>query len=477
MASEWQRAVQGLLNSKLVRSAVFAGFGQFVVMGFGLLQSILFVRYLGAEFYGAYQYIMAALALLAVFYSHLDQAIGRFFSTADNQKKAEIVFAILAVKMVIFLVIFPLLLGLWWLFLAHKPVWQSVLAYPGIVLTSVIICISQFSMLFFNTLSQVGVGLQQYRLVTILNTATSAIIVLLLLIIVYSDGLNVSHGLPLFIGGQLIVQILMALFLYYMICKVWPEGRRLFAICFHDVRGVVVRTFSVDFRRYILPLQVTSVTGYLRQYLPGFALGVFFGMTEVGYFRIVQQIFTMIHKFVPGLLNFIFPGFVQAWDRDRDHFRKRYRLASVLYVLLVACVGLVILLFDGPLLSLWRISITDLGEGLILIFALKIVFAAAGIVELQIYFLGKDTRSILIISPVREVLGSLVTVALVMRIGLIGAGVGQVVGDLFTWVSFAWMAIHMGNRMVSDFLLNVGVVLFSCGLIMTYGWYVGILTW
>jgi len=464
-----------LQTSKLLRAAGVAAIGGGGQLALALVSSVLFVRYLGAELYGTYQYFTAAVAVIPVFYDNLDQVIVRFFPTVDRQQQARIVFAAFVIKGTVFLIISTLVGVIWYLWGRHASLWQGILDRPGMAVTAVLVILQVPISLLADTVTRTLQGLQRFNLLMGLGLTQGVVNLIWLVLVIWGWKMEAAIGLPSIVGGRLISSLIFLLIFAFLVRRTWPGGWGLVLACSHEVRETIKRAFGPDVRRYVLPLQVTGLMGYLKQYLPGLALGTAVGMAEVTYFHVIQQVFTLVHKFIPNALGFVFPGMVKAWERDRARFEARYQLLSVLYIGAVAGVALLLLFAARPLLALWDLEIARQVRWLFLIFGVNLIAGAANQIELQVFLFGKDTRAIMIITPIEQLVISALTVCLVPPLGLIGAGWGQLARTVWAWVSVAWSSHKIGVRSGRQILLVTGwVTAFAFLLVGAGAWYIGL---
>lgn len=463
-----------LQTSKLLRAAGVAAVGGWGQLALVFIGSVLFVRYLGAELYGAYQYCTAALAVIPVFYSNLDEVIVRFFPSADRQQQARIVFTAFVIKGTVLFVVGALAGLVWYLWGRRVPLWQEILNRPGMAVTALLVVLQIPVTLLVNTSTATLKGLEQFNILTGLGFVQSVLNLAWLVIVAWWWKMEAVIGLPSVVGGRLIFSLIFLLISTFLVRRAWPGGWRSVLACLGGIKKTLKEGFGPDMRRYVVPLQVTGLMGYLKQYLPDLALGAAVGLTEVTYFRVVQQVFTIVHKFVPNALGFVFPGMVKAWERNRARFEVRYQFLSVLYLGAVAGVGLLLLFSARPLLGLWNLAVSKDVYWLFLILGVNLVAGAVGQIELYIFLLGKDTRPIMIISPIRQVISSVLTVWLVSPLGLIGAGLGQLAGTIWVWGSMAGSARKIKVRSGRYILLATGwATAFIFLLVGAGAWYIG----
>lgn len=463
-----------LQTSKLLRAAGVAAVGGWGQLALVLVSSMLFVRYLGEDLYGAYQYCIAATAVIPVFYSNLDEAIVRFFPTADRQRQARIVFTAFVIKGVVFLIV-TTLVGLgWYLWGQRVPLWQEVSNRPGMTVTVLLVILQIPVQLLARTVTKTLQGLQRFNLLMGLGLTRSILDLTWLVVVIWCWKAEEVVGLPSIVGGRLILSLIYLLMVGFSVRRAWPGGWRLVLACSREARKALKEGLGPDVRRYVLPLQVTGLMGYFKQYLPGLALGTAVGMAEVTYFRVIRQVFTIIHKSIPNALAFVFPGMVKAWERDRAWFEARYQLLSILYVGAVAGVALLLVFLAEPLLSLWNLGVSKEVYWLFVILGGDLIIGAAAVIESRIFFLGKDTRLIMITSPIRQLVSGALTLWLVSPLGLIGAGLAQLAGITWSWGSMAWSAHRIGIRSGRHILLIAGWAAILLSLLVGAGaWYIG----
>lgn len=471
----WAQEVLSILQtSRLLRAAGVAAVGGWGQLALILISSMLFVRYLGAELYGAYQFCTAAVAVIPVFYSNLDQAIVRFFPTADRQQQARIVFTAFVIKGTAFYITGALAGLVWYLWGRHAPLGQEILNRPGMALTALLVILQIPVQLLANTVAKTLQGLQRFNLLMGLGLTRSVLNLTWLVVVIWGWKMEAVFGLPSIVGGRLISSLIFLLIYAFLVRQAWPGGWRSVLVCSCETRKTLREGFGPDVRRYVLPLQVTGLMGYLKQYLPGLALGAAVGLAEVTYFRVIQQVFTIVHKFIPNALGFVFPGMVKSWERDRARFETRYQFLSVLYVGAVAGVALLLLLSARPLLGLWNLEASKEVYWLFLILGVNLIAGAASQIELRVFLLGKDTRPIMIISPIRQLISGVLTVWLVSPLGLIGVGLSQLAGTIWSWGNMAWSARHVRVRSGRHILHVMGWAMTFIFLLVAAGaWYIG----
>ncbi len=463
-----------LQTSKLLRAAGVAAVGGGGQLALVLISSVLFVRYLGAELYGAYQYCTAAVAIIPVFYSNLDQVIVRFFPSADRQQQARIVFTAFVIKGTVFLIVGMLAGLVWYLWGRRVPLGQEILNRPGMTIVALLMILQIPVTLLVNTSTATLMALQQFNILTSLVSARAVLNLAWLVMVVSWWKVEAAIGLPFIVGGRLLVSLFYLLISAFLVRQAWPGGWRSVLACLRETKEALKEGSGPDVRRYVLPLQVTGLMGYLKQYLPGLALGAAVGLAEVTYFRVIQQVFTIAHKFIPNTLGFVFPGMVKAWERDRARFEARYQFLSVLYVGTVAGMGLLLLFSARPLLGLWNLEVSKEVYWVFLILGVNLIAGAANQIELRVFLFGKDTRAIMIIAPIEQLMISALTVCLVPPLGLIGAGLSQLARTVWAWVGIAWSAHKIGVRSGRHILIIAGWgAAFVFLLVGAGAWYIG----
>jgi O-antigen/teichoic acid export membrane protein len=464
-----------LQTSKLLRAAGVAAIGGGGQLALALVGSVLFVRYLGTELYGTYQYCTAAVAVIPVFYDNLDQVIVRFFPTATGrQQQARIVFTAFVIKGAVFFFVGTLAGIIWYLWGRRVPLWQEILSRPGMAVTALLLILQIPVSLLAGTVTSTLQGLQRFNLLMGLGL-TQSVLNLIWLVVVTCWKLEAAVGLPSIVGGRLVSSFVFLAIVAFLVRQAWPGGWGSVLVCSRQIRETIREAFGPDVRRYVLPLQFTGLMGYLKQYLPGLALGTAIGMAEVTYFQVIQEVFTIVHKFIPNALEFVFPGMVRSWERDRARFEARYQLLSVLYIGAVAGMAFLLLFSAKPLLALWDLEIAREVQWLFLILGVNLIAGAANQIELRVFLFGKDTRAIMIITPIDQLVLSVLTVSLVPPLGLIGAGLGQLARTIWAWVSIAWSAHKIGVRSGWHILLVTGwAIVFILLLVGAGAWYVGL---
>ncbi|MGA9348244.1 MAG: hypothetical protein WBW48_05500 [Anaerolineae bacterium] len=428
-------------------------------MALVLIGSMFFVRYLGAELYGAYQYCMVAVEAIPVFYSNLDQMIVRFFPTADRQQQAKIVFTTFVIKGTV-LFITGTVAGLAWCLWGRRAILgQEILNRPGMAVTALLVILQIPVSLLAGTVTSTLQGLQLFNILMGLGLTQSVLNLTWLIVVIWGWKMEAAIGLPSIVGGRLIISLFFLLIFAFLVRRTWPGGWRAVLTCSHEIRKAIKEGFGPDVRRYVLPLQVSGLTGYLRQYLPGLTLGAVVGMADVTYLRVIQEVFKTVHKFVPDALAFVFPGMVKSWERDRARFESRYQLMSVLYVGVMAGLALLLVVSVRPLLGLWGLEVSTEVYWVVLIFGAALIIGAAAQIEGQAFLLGKDMRPFLLIVPVRQLVLSVLTVWIVNLWGLMGTSFAELLVFLWNWFGVTWFAYKMRTRRVRHIRFSYAVTM------------------
>ncbi len=79
------------------------------ILVISFFRTILIVRYLNTEYYGAYQYLFSLTAVISIFYQNLDTGISRFLPTIEKGKKTPLIFGTIILKLLIFALVVSIL--------------------------------------------------------------------------------------------------------------------------------------------------------------------------------------------------------------------------------------------------------------------------------------------------------------------------------------------------------------------------------
>lgn len=445
--SGWIKDTFGLLTrSSLVR----IGQQMFVIDGlraaFVLAGSIVTVRYLGGDLYGAYQFFVAWVAVMLLFVQFWDTGISRFVPTADFDRQVDIVFGVFCCKLVSFGTTAFIAAVVVLAFLSDSPLFLDRIIDPALM-TVIVILILELPFAFISsTFNQTLVALQHFRRILIYSLVRAFAVLVWTIFVAIVWVPAIPTGLIAILVGRMAIQVVSTAWLGWTLGRLNPGFFSAFVRRIGAPSAAFIMLREVDYRRYTLPFVVTTLSAYVRDQLPSIALGAYASLNDVAVYRIVASVFQFLFTFFVNTGRFLLPGLVKARNIDADHFDYRFALISSFYLATMAVIAGILLVFNRLLLSIWGLEPRPFVELLFIFIGLNLIVDAAASIEVIGFSLGKDMRRMIPGSVGRAVIQAAIVFALTPSLGLTGPAVGLLAGTTWLYVFMAWSAVKVGAR-------------------------------
>jgi O-antigen/teichoic acid export membrane protein len=247
-------------------------------------------------------------------------------------------------------------------------------------------------------------------------------------------------GLRYILLFSIIIQIIKTSILLVALTRwtrIWAE---LHHVRLRDIVRICSTGYRKYFRRYTVPLQLTAVFSYAKEYLGVLFLGQFGLMAQAGLFDIIRKIYLVPRKLIPGLINILMPKLVLALETNsRERFRQLFNRFTWLQLGFNVIVGSLLLVLSPVVLKIGGIEQAPDALWLVFLFSANLIFLSIGHCNNYILQFGKDTRPLFPISAARSVIVTALTVVLVPTLESIGAGLALVFSNGVTAVLFAYV--------------------------------------
>lgn len=187
-------------------------------------------------------------------------------------------------------------------------------------------------------------GIENFRLVSILNITSKAIYMLLVFVFVKhkTDYIFVN----LLLGGSTLFFNAIGLIYIkynYKIALVIPKGKKITAILRADFSLCISQLFFSA--RQLSPLIITS-------YFLGYNIG--------GQYRVIEQITSMFRTFIQVFLRFFYPSVCYKVSKNAPEGFSYWKKYSAFSIILIFSVVLVMFIYSAPLLQFFNVSADSL---------------------------------------------------------------------------------------------------------------------
>lgn len=438
------------------------------LLGLGIVNSVLMVRFLGAELTGYYLLLMAAIASAPALLNALDQALTRFIpATNDGATRTALALGVIVSKLygtgALLLVGMPLIFLLWpqWAPQTTAPtssVWLWICALCNFWLLPVWIGWSSRLIASYQDYGfQIGADL----LTGICNTVWLG---LALLAFDIRTLLPIMTGFTLVMGISIVVR-------FARIQRHDPDVPRQLPGALLKGGHVVRVLFAKRHRQYFAPFFLTAVSGMLKDLVPLLAVGVVSPAQTVAEFRIVQQIFRLANGIVPNAFELVRPSLVllRSARLTATTFFAKYSFYALLYLLAATAFALVICWGLEYILALWSLSPNTAVRLVAIVMALELLFGVATHVEYQIFLLKERTGYLVLMSVMRQLITAAGMFAGGVYWGPVGVAAGPAAGALSAWLGFAAYGWGTGLRPRRDLLKSFAMTWCCCGIVIAAG--------
>lgn len=367
---------------------------------------ILLARLLGADQYGLYtlalsaESIIGGLALLGM-HTAVVRYVPLFASRRDTAGlwgTLQVVFGLPAIA--------SLIAGVG-LYVLANPIAERWFHEPRLVpllrLTSLIIP--------FFTLSTIAAaatrGFKKMQYMVIAQNITHPLIKLVLMIVLAVTGLTVKGALASHLIATVIVLLMLLHFLnrLFSLNRPWRTGHR-------DVKGLL---------GFSMPLYLTGLIATFRGNLQSLLLGTWDSITGVGVFAVASRVNLVGQMFHSSVVVASMPVVSELYEReDWQQLRRFYQTTSRWTFTLNLPLFLIVILFPGPILSVFGQSFADGVVALTILAWVSLVKTGTGICGVLIDMTG-NTHLKLVNSVVTTSLTVGLNFLLVPRWGVTGA--------------------------------------------------------
>jgi O-antigen/teichoic acid export membrane protein len=349
---------------------------------FSFFRTLLLIRFVGSEVYGRFQYIFALLVIADFICTNLDLVIKRYIS-----ERAEIANEILSINILLKIFSFSVsALALFAYFymsgdLGDDSKWKWI---------AILIGARIFIGLFKNTFGGALQAVRQYHLINYVENITN--LVLLVGLVVLAFGLN-QKGTDLIVSLNILWMFLMIVG-FLVIARAF---KRRFGEFQFRLSKNAVKVGLLDFKSYFLPLMGTSVSGYLKLYLPAVLLGQNALFHEVAYYEVTKKIFGVVYKQIPAILLTLVPSIKEA--RKSANFLQGWSRGMLIYFSLNFLFGLFIFFFGPLIFHLYKIAWSQEISQIVLVFSIGLL-AGGWLQAHQLLVFTENSTSVVLLSSI-----------------------------------------------------------------------------
>jgi O-antigen/teichoic acid export membrane protein len=322
------------------------------------IKNVVIIRYVGVGVFGQYQFLVALFVFIDFGVSALDGVLRRFYGEGSAAERSEILFANIALKLLIYLLG---CLGVFGYVAANHQI--AVDREILLFLAAYFLCNSVFT-----TVSSLAQGLKMFRTINQSNAILS-IGTLLVFLFAY------------FLGG-LAPREFLFFYLYLnaaaVICKLsyllWSLGLEPF-LNFRSLKlDRVFETGLWRHRSYLYPQIVGNLSGYIINFLPVLLLGHKAQFDQISYLEVIKKIFKYIHKIIPTAVKGMIPTVV---DKAKEkQFPKKWGGYTFTYMAFALFLGMTLYVFAEPIMGVYKIPFEEVINQLFIVYAFYLVWGA-----------------------------------------------------------------------------------------------------
>lgn len=399
---------QAVLTAAKGGSVTFAG--SLFTYAARFVMGILLARFLGAENYGLYNLALtvatlaAGLALLG-----MSSALVRYISLYNSRRDTEGLWGILQVGIGLPTALSLVMAGATYVLadsIAHT-VFQEARLAPVLRLASLLIP-------FFTTIEALVAatrGFKKMHYAAIAQNITQPMIQLILVAALAIIGLNATRA----VAAQLPATLVVTLMLVYFLNKLFSLKRPIRA----------ARRETGQILKFGMPLYLTYLIQTFRKDIQVFLLGALNTVTAVGVFTLAAQVNQIGSMFHDAVVTVSMPIIAELFDRgEREPLAKFYQTATKWTFSLNLPLFLVVILFRGPILSIFGESFAGGSAALAILAWGNLVNTGTGVCGVILNMTEKTTLTLLN-SVLLFILVTGLNVLLIPQWGLIGAAVAS----------------------------------------------------
>lgn len=392
-------------------------------------RTMLFIRYVGVSDFGQLQYLFSLLAIPDLFSGNIDFVIKRYFGERVDIR-SQILSANLLVKSLVFFIAA--------IVVTIYVIWRNIVplnqAWLGIF---ILVLLRIFFGLFKNTLINSLQAVKQYSLLNYVEIGSN--LLLLLTVLAFSKvadlrGTTLIFWVNLVWLGVIILGVLILM----------KEFKKQFNSIHLNYSLETLNTGLWDFRKYFMPLLGTSLSGYLKHYLPAVLLGESLLFKEVTYYETIRKIFGMVYKQIPTLFMVLIPSLREA--SLGKNFNQRWGKGMFFYFLsnFLFCTAM---FFFGPyLLSFYNINFDQEILSLIMVFSFGLMLGSWVQANQMLVFVTNNTSIIFTSSIIRQVAFGIYLLFIIKKMNPVLLSIGVNGMHLPTIILFALSAYRNDNQ-------------------------------
>jgi O-antigen/teichoic acid export membrane protein len=353
------------------------------------IRNILLVRFIGADFYGRYQYILAALFLVDIGSVGLDSILRRFFHSANNRQKLKIFRANILVKTISFSFIGSVVI--FYLSRSTNKIFHDNL--------SLILYLLFYFFLnsILGALVAVAQGLGHYNESNSNSFFVSIFSFILFLFGFYFLDLTVYNFFLFYLAIGLIQTILL-IFLYLKLIKSSFGLIVFFKISIGFKETILEGVWS--YRSYILPQYMSYVSGYFINNVPALMLGSAHQFDTIAYLELIKKMFRLVHKMVPKVVKSMVKIIVAK--QEADDFSEKWKRYVLSYMLATFAIGIIMFVFSFQIITIYGFEFNNVIKNIFFLFSFFLTFGAWGQSIDFLIFADKSTYSSFITGFIRQ---------------------------------------------------------------------------
>ncbi len=225
--------------------------------------------------------------------------------------------------------------------------------------------------------------------------------------------------------------------------------------------------FNEYLKSYVLPLQVTHIFSYIKNYAPALIIGSLLNMESVGVYEIAKKIYKLAHTFLPNILLTLIPTFTKKNNDYKAQFREKYFIGSVGYLSIIIILGTFLFFIHPLIMKVFGVtSESSEIKYIFLLFSIDLIVGSFGFTNNLLILIGNSTKILLLTSPLREIVFLVSAFLLVPKLSLIGMALSRLAGT--TVITYVFYAHVIKNNMLPHRKLAFEglALLMSCAILI-----------
>lgn len=441
------KAATILRPGRLLKLAGATALMQTTTMALAFAQSILLVRLLGADTFGSYRFLASAVAIIPVFYVAFDQSIRRFLPTAETDAdRARILSEVVRLKLISFFLGLSVVGTVFVVWVGDLRAFRENLDSAAMVITFTVL-VAELPIAFVSTtVTQTLLALQKFRTMILIELVRALLALGWVFSLFVASHPNPEENLAAYLIGRLLMLAVGTAYLVFLVQKAWPGALAALGQGIGQWNLAYRNLTNLNMRRYVLPLHMTTVGGFVADHFPSLVLGTTSSVANVTYYHIGRRIYSVVYKLVAQADQYILPALVRRAEVAPEVFKQKLDGIAVFYVLAYGCVALGTVVFVGPILSLWALPITSDARLLFFILSASMILNCAAHVDHLAAQLGTDMRGIILAALGRVIISAGVTASMAPALGLIAPALGQLLGTVWVYASWTALSLKLKSR-------------------------------